>query len=237
MPVHTQGGWFDIFLAGTINGFVGARTKGGPEARKHSRMVIGPWGHGPSRKFGQLDFGPEADRKLSDYEMRFFDEYVKGEDRGLARALPVEIFYMGANKWKSHEAWPVPGAVATPYYLRAGGKLSRERGEGTTTYTYDPQDPVPTTGGNNCCGTPTVAGPVDQAPPDARKDIVRFVGEPLAAPLAIAGPVKMMLQAATDGPDTDWMVKLIDVYPDGKAYPMAEGMLRGSGTGWTSRRG
>jgi uncharacterized protein len=226
VPVHTQGGWFDIFLAGTINGFVGARTKGGPEARRHSRMVIGPWGHGPSRKFGQLDFGPEADRKLFDYEMRFFDQYVKGEDKGLARALPVEIFYMGANKWKSHEAWPVPGAVATPFYLNAGGKLSREKSEGTTTYTYDPNDPVPTTGGNNCCGTPTVAGPVDQGPLDGRKDIARFVGEPLTAPLAIAGPVKMVLQAATDGPDTDWMVKLIDVYPDGKAYPMAEGMLR-----------
>lgn len=226
VPVHTSGGWFDIFLAGTINGFVGARTKGGPEARKHSRMVIGPWGHGPSRKFGDLDFGPEADRKLPDYELPFFDQYVKGVDRGLAAKPPVEIFYMGVNKWKGHEAWPIPGATPTPFYLNASGKLSRAKSEGTTGYVYDPANPVPTTGGNNCCGSPTDAGPFDQGRLDARGDILRFVGEPLSAPLAIAGPVKMMLHAATDGPDTDWMIKLIDVYPDGKAYPMAEGMLR-----------
>jgi len=226
VPVHTQGGWFDIFLAGTINGFVGMRTKGGSEAaRKQSRMVIGPWGHGPSRKFGDLDFGVSADKKLIDYEFAFFDEQLKGV-ASPAPVPPVRIFYMGANEWRSHENWPIPGAKATAFYLNAGGRLSTGKSEGQTQYTYDPAHPVPTTGGNNCCGTPTEAGPVDQAPLDARADIARFVGEPLTAPLAIAGPVKMMLQAATDGPDTDWMVKLIDVYPDGKAYPMAEGMLR-----------
>lgn len=229
VPVHTQGGWFDIFLAGTINGFTGMRARGGTEAaRKNSRMVIGPWGHGPSRKFGDIDFGPEADRHLLDYELRFFERYLKGVENGLDKEKPVEIFYMGANKWKSHDAWPIPGARSTPYYLAANGVLTPEKpsAEGTSTYRYDPTNPVPTNGGNNCCGTPTVAGPVDQAPLDGRADILRFRTEPLTQPVAIAGPVKMILQAATDGPDTDWMVKLIDVYPDGKAYPMAEGMLR-----------
>lgn len=227
VPVHTSGGWFDIFLAGTINGYVGARNKAATEAaRKGTRMVIGPWGHGPSQKFGDIDFGPDAGHKLADYELRFFDTYVKGENTGLASEPPVKIFYMGVNKWKHEQDWPIPGAKPTPLYLNANGKLGREKGTGTTQYSYDPMNPVPTTGGNNCCGTPTEAGPVDQARLDARTDIVRFTTDPLTQPLAIAGPVKMMLHAATDGPDTDWMIKLIDVYPDGKAYPMAEGMLR-----------
>ena len=121
----------------------------------------------------------------------------------------------------------------------AGGKLaaSAPSGEGSTSYRYDPNDPYPTTGGNNCGGAPTIAGPVDQAPLDARADIVRFASDPLTAPLTIAGPVKMDLHATTDGRDTDWMIKSIDVHPDGKAYPMAEGSCgRDSGTGSTSPR-
>ena len=227
VPVHTSGGWFDIFLAGTINGYVGMRTQGATEtARKHAHMVIGPWGHGPSQKYGDLDFGPDAGHHLHDYEIRFFDTYLKGENTGLAVEPPVKIFYMGVNKWKHEQDWPIPSAQARSFYLNEGGKLSRTKGAGTTNYTYDPMNPVPTTGGNNCCGTPTAAGPVDQGALDARTDIVRFTTDALTEPLAVAGPVKMMLHAATDGPDTDWMVKLIDVYPGGKAYPMAEGMLR-----------
>jgi putative CocE/NonD family hydrolase len=231
VPVHTQGGWFDIFLAGTINGYTGMRNHGANDrARKLSRVVIGPWGHGPSRKYGDLDFGPDAERTLSQYERRWHEFHLKGVANGLDREPPVQIFYMGANKWRGEENWPIPGTKFTPLYLHAGGKLSFDRptagGAASSQYRYDPNDPVPTTGGNNCCGSPTIAGPVDQGPLDSRADILRFVTEPLTAQTAIAGPVTMKLHAATDGRDTDWMVKLIDVYPDGKAYPMAEGMLR-----------
>jgi putative CocE/NonD family hydrolase len=231
VPVHTSGGWFDIFLAGTINGYTGMRARGGtPEARSQTRMVIGPWGHGQSQKFGDLDFGPEADHRLTDYELRFFDHHAKGLKNGLESDLPVKIFYMGAaNKWKFEKDWPIPGTQYTPWYLHEGGRLSPEapgQTNSTTNYRYDPEDPVPTLGGNNCCGTPTEAGPKDQQPLQWRADIVRFIGERLAEPIAIAGPVKMQLHAATDGPSTDWMVKLIDVFPDGRAYPMAEGILR-----------
>jgi hypothetical protein len=190
-------------------------------------MIIGPWGHGPSRKFGDLDFGPEADRKLADFERRWHEFHLKGVANGIDKEPPVEIFYMGVNRWRGEQDWPVPGTQYQSWFLREGGKLSPAGAQGTaTTYRYDPANPVPTTGGNNCCGAPTIAGPVDQAPLDGRDDIVRFVSDPLTSPVTIAGPVRMKLHAATDGPDTDWMVKLIDVYPDGKAYPMAEGILR-----------
>ena len=230
VPVMTQGGWFDIFLPGTINGFVGVRKHGANErARSLTRMVIGPWGHGPTRKYGDLDFGPDADRTLFQYEQRWHDFHMKGVKNGVDTEAPVQIFYMGVNRWRGEQDWPVPGTQFTRWHLQPGGALAPAAptsADGATTYRYDPNDPVPTTGGNNCCGSPTIAGPVDQAPLDARRDIVRFTSDVLKAPVTIAGPVSMDLHATTDGRDTDWMVKLIDVHPDGKAYPMAEGILR-----------
>lgn len=229
VPVMTQGGWFDVFLAGTINGFVGVRHHGANErARRLSRMVVGPWGHGPSRTYGDLDFGADAERTLFEYERRWHDFHLKGVANGVDTDPPVQIFYMGVNRWRGEQDWPIPGTRETPWYLHEGGRLGplAPRGDSSTAYRYDPADPVPTTGGNNCCGAPTIAGPVDQSPLDSRKDIVRFASDPLTDPVTIAGPVKMDLHAATDGRDTDWMVKLIDVHPDGKAYPMAEGILR-----------
>lgn len=228
VPVHTSGGWFDIFLAGTINGYVGMRQHGAtPEARQSARMIIGAWGHGASQKYGDLDFGPANNVKIAEIEQRFYDHYLKGTDNGIDKEPPVSLFYMGVNKWKQEQDWPIPGTRYTPWYLAPNGKLTTAKPEaGSTSYSYDPANPVPTTGGNNCCGTPTVAGPVNQRAIESRPDVVGFTSEPLSAPLAVAGPVKMILHAATDGPDTDWMVKLIDVYPNGDTYPMAEGMLR-----------
>ncbi len=230
VPVMTQGGWFDIFLPGTIDGFVGVRQKGANErARSLTRMVIGPWGHGPSRKYGDLDFGPDADRTLFQYETRWHDFHLKGIANGVDTEPPVQIFYMGINRWRGEQEWPVPGTQYTRWHLQPGGGLAPAAptaADASTTYRYDPNDPVPTTGGNNCCGSPTIAGPVDQKPLDARKDIVRFTSDVLREPVTIGGPVSMDLHATTDGRDTDWMVKLIDVHPDGKAYPMAEGIIR-----------
>jgi putative CocE/NonD family hydrolase len=239
VPVHTSGGWFDIFLNGTINGFVGMRRNGGTEkARRESKIIIGAWGHGPSRKFGDVDFGPDANRDLVQRQLRWYNHYLKGEDNGIDKEPPIEIFYMGANKWQQAEDWPLPGTKFTPYYLASAGKANSARGDGslsagkpsaagTDQYLYDPNNPVPTVGGNNCCGTPTLAGPKDQRSVEARHDVLVYTGEILNEPVAIAGPVKMKLFAATDGRDTDWMVKLVDVHPDGFAMNIAEGILRG----------
>lgn len=238
MPVHTSGGWFDIFLQGTINGFVGVRKHGGSErARRESRMIIGAWGHGPTQKVGDVDFGPINNRLQFDTELRWFDHHLKGEKTGLDREPPVEIFYMGVNQWRHEQDWPIPGTKFTPIYLSSAGqantpagngRLSMEKPSGAPSdqYRYDPNDPVPTLGGNNCCGTPTQAGPKDQRPLAGRRDILVYNSEPLTQPLAIAGPVKMKLFASTDGPDTDWVVKLIDVHPNGFAMNICEGILR-----------
>jgi len=221
VPSHTLGGWWDIFLAGTINGYVGMKGRG-------ARMVIGPWGHGPSRKFGEVDFGPGAMRSAFDYEIRWFDRWVKGEQNGVDKEPPVEIFYMGANQWRKEADWPVPGTVYKPVYLAADHGLSFDKpgAEGKLSYIADPENPVPTLGGNNCCGSPTVAGPVDQRPIESRPDVLSYTSAAMTEAVTIAGPVKMTLHASTDGPDTDWMVKLVDVAPNGFAMNIAEGILR-----------
>lgn len=221
VPVHTFGGWFDIFLAGTINGYVGMKSKG-------AKMTVGPWGHGASRKFGEVDFGPGAMRDLFSYEVRWFDRWLKGEQNGVDKEPPVEIFYMGANQWRKEADWPVPGTEYKPVYLAPDRGLSfvRPHHAGELSYVSDPENPVPTLGGNNCCGTPTVAGPVDQRRIESRPDVLSYTSPAITEPLTIAGPVKMVLHASTDGPDTDWMVKLVDVAPDGYAMNIAEGILR-----------
>jgi putative CocE/NonD family hydrolase len=237
IPLYTQGGWFDIFLAGTLNGYTGVRAKGSAEARKNVKLWVGAWGHGPSQKFGEVDFGPTANRSNAERELRWYNHYLKGEANGIDREPPVEIFYMGANKWKHEADWPIPGTVFKPMYLASTGEANSLRGNGTLTwqkpsgaaqdsYVYDPKNPVMTLGGNNCCGTPTLAGPYDQRPVERRDDVLVYSSDILREPLAIAGPVKMKLHAATDGPDTDWMVKLVDVYPNGYAMNVAEGILR-----------
>jgi uncharacterized protein len=238
VPVHTSGGWFDIFLNGTIDGYVGMANKGGSErARRESKMIVGPWGHGPGRKFGDVDFGPTANRDLFELQLRWYDHYVKGIDNGIDREPPVEIFFMGADKWHKAASWPLPNTKFTPFYLSSRTSANSARGDGMLTtamptgrasdqYSYDPNHPVPTLGGNNCCGTPTIAGPRDQRPVEARHDVLVYTSAPLTEPLAIAGPVKMKLHAATDGRDTDWMVKLVDVHPGGAAINIAEGILR-----------
>ena len=238
VPVHTHGGWFDIFLAGTLNGFTGMRTQGGSElARRESKMTVGAWGHGPSQKFGDVDFGPTAMRSLSDREALWYNHYLKGEANGIEQEPPVEIFYMGINQWRHEKDWPIPGTKYTEFYLSSGGKANTARGDGrlgqdkangapSDQYLYDPNQPVPTVGGNNCCGTPTLAGPRDQRPVESRHDVLVYTSDILKQPLAIAGPVKMKLHAATDGPDTDFVAKLVDVHPNGFAMNVAEGILR-----------
>jgi putative CocE/NonD family hydrolase len=238
VPAFTYGGWFDIFLMGTVNGYKGMRNHGGtPEARKGTRMIIGPWGHGASQSFGGIDFTPAANLDMFEEQLKFYDFHLKGIRNSLENAKPVKIFYMGTNQWREESDWPIPGTTYRNLYLDSKGSANSARGDGiislqqpsqsqTDTYPYDPDQPVPTTGGNNCCGNPTVAGPVDQRPIEGRNDILVYTGEFLKEPVSIAGPVKMVLNASTDGKDTDWMIKLVDVHPDGYAMPVSEGILR-----------
>ncbi len=239
IPAHTFGGWFDIFLQGTLRGYVGMSQKGGSEtARKLSHMVVGPWGHGSTQKFGDIDFGPTAHVEINDLEVRWYDYFLKGIQNGLDKEPPVKIFVMGRNEWVYEQEYPLARTDYRPMYFTSGGSANGDRGDGrltwekpaaasaTDTYKYDPANPVPSLGGNNCCGTPTPAGPKDQRPIEGRQDVLVYTSEPLAEPLEVTGPVKVVLYASSDAPDTDFVAKLVDVYPDGTTYNMAEGIVR-----------
>jgi uncharacterized protein len=238
VPVMTVGGWFDIFSQGTLRGYVGMSQQGGTEeARRRSNLVIGPWEHGISRTSGEVDFGPTASVNGLALQVRWFDYWLKGIDNGLATEPPVKLFLMGRNQWVYESEYPLARTTYTPLYFVSGGnangaegdgRLSWERPTGSSTdrFRYDPDDPVPSWGGNNCCGTPTPSGPRDQRHIEGRHDILIYTSDVLREEVEVTGPVKVVLYAASDAVDTDFIAKLVDVHPDGSSYNMAEGIVR-----------
>lgn len=241
IPAHTMGGWFDIFLQGTLRGYSALthQTKT-PVVRQRSRMVIGPWGHGPSQQTGDLDFGPAAMvvSRGGPLELRWFDYWLKGIRNGLNEDPPITIFVMGKNEWRYENQWPLARTQYRKMYFASQGHANSWRGDGqlswnpppqtsaTDSYISDPKNPVPSLGGNNCCGTPTPTGPRDQRPIEDRHDVLIYTSEILDREVEVTGPVKVILYASSDSPDTDFVAKLVDVYPDGRSFNVAEGVLR-----------
>lgn len=239
VPVHTFGGWFDIFSQGTLRGYVGMSQKGPTERiRRGSNIVIGAWGHGSSQKTGDIDFGAAAHVNEQALQLRWYDYWLKGIDNGLASEPPVKLFLMGRNEWVFENEYPLARTDYRPLYFASSGNANTDRGDGRLTWNkpsassapdrfrYDPNDPVPSVGGNNCCGTPTPAGPRDQRKIEGRRDVLIYTSDPLEQELEVTGPVKVVLHASSDASDTDFVAKLVDVYPDGTSYNMAEGVLR-----------
>jgi putative CocE/NonD family hydrolase len=239
IPIHTFGGWFDIFSQGTLRGYAGMSKKGKTEtARKGSNLIIGPWGHGPSQITGDIDFGETAPVDSNAVQLRWYDYWLKGIQNGVDKEPPVKLFTMGPNEWMWENEYPIARTQYTELYFHSDGEAKSKRGDGTLTwdkpvssepvdhYTYDPNHPVPSVGGNNCCGTPTPAGPREQNEVESRRDVLVYTSDFIEEPVRIAGPVKVVLYASSDAVDTDFVAKLVDVYPDGKGYNMAEGIMR-----------
>lgn len=239
IPVHTMGGWFDIFSQGTLRGYEGMSHRGKTEtARRKSRLLIGPWGHGASQKTGEIDFGAHAMVDTEAVELRWFDFWLKGIGNGLDAEPPVTLFVMGKNAWRQENEYPLARAQNRKMYFHSGGSANSDRGDGRLSwnpppanskpdrYRYDPDHPVPSLGGNNCCGTPTPAGPHDQRSIERRNDVLVYTSDFLAEEVEVTGPVKVVLYASSDAPDTDFVAKLVDVFPDGRAINVAEGILR-----------
>ena len=145
---------------------------------------------------------------------------------------------MGRNEWVYEREYPLARTNYRPFYFASGGNANKDRGDGRLTwekpagsaapdrFRYDPDDPVPSLGGNNCCGTPTAAGPQDQRPIEGRQDVLIYTSDVLQEEIEATGPVKVVVYASSDSVDTDFVAKLVDVYPDGSSYNMAEGIVR-----------
>lgn len=238
VPVHTMGGFFDIFAQGTLRGYAGVSKHGANQrARKGSHMVIGPWEHGVSRNVGDMDWGEAAAVDGNALALRWFDYWLKGVDNGVADEPPVKIFVMGKNEWRYENEYPLAATKYTPLYLDSDGSANGSHGDGrlrwnkpepdspADRYAYDPANPVPSLGGANCCGVSTTSGARDQRPIEHRGDVLVYTSEPIEEEVEIVGPVKLKLWASSSAVDTDFVAKLVDVYPDGRSINIAEGIL------------
>ena len=133
VPALNQAGWYDVFLNGSVENFVRMRKEGGsPAARAGQQLVIGPYIHIPwVRKTGEVDFGPEADNRADERQLRWFDRWLKGAPNGAEKDPAVRVFVMGANTWREADDWPIPGTRFTKYYLHSYGTANSGNGNGS----------------------------------------------------------------------------------------------------------
>jgi putative CocE/NonD family hydrolase len=165
---------------------------------------------------------------LHSVELRWFDHWLKGMDTGIMDEAPVKIFVMGANVWRDEAEWPLARALAVPFYLHSNGRLGLDipEVEEPDAYTYDPADPAPTVGGATLLPPAFPSGPYDQRTVESRPDVLVYTTGVLERDLEVTGPVQVHLWAASSAPDTDFVVRLTDVFPDGRSINLADGIIR-----------
>jgi putative CocE/NonD family hydrolase len=241
VPALIVAAWYDIFLGGSLRNYLGIKAHGGTEAaRNGQRLLVEIGGHsGGGQKIGEVDFGPAANFDMDEIELRWYDHLLKGEDNGVEKEKPVKIFVMGKNQWREEDAWPPPGMRATRYYLHSSGKANSLRGDGALStaapenepsdqYLYDPSNPAPTDGGPLCCDARHLApGPRDQRPVEARDDVLVYTTPAFDHDFEATGPVSVELYGSSSAVDTDFTAKLVDVWPNGFAQNLTEGIVRG----------
>jgi uncharacterized protein len=232
VPGLHVGGWYDIHLRGTLECYVGLRDGAASEkARANQRLIVTPWGHAiPDEVVGDIWLGPAASPMAAGFhalQLEFFDTFLKGEP--VTERAPVRIFVMGANRWRDEGSWPLARARPARFYLRSGDLLSRQLpgDEAADQFVYDPRDPTPTVGGNTLLpGGGFFMGPRDRRRIQQRPDVLVYTTDVLGEDLEVTGPLTARLHVATSGRDTDFTVALVDVYPDGRAIGIADGILR-----------
>jgi predicted acyl esterase len=230
VPVYNYGGWYDIFSEGNIESFRGLQANGGKGARGNQKLMMGPWAHG---QMEEVKYPANSVVNASQEAMRWFEYWLKGTDNGIMKEPPVKYYVMGdvtdaqapGNEWHTAAVWPVPAKV-TSYFISPDGGLAETAPavkESTAAYVYDPKNPVPTVGGANLT---IKKGPMDQRAVGDRKDVLKFSTAPLKQPVQVTGKVMVELWAESDAPDTDFMAKLVDVYPDGTERLVLDSAIR-----------
>lgn len=228
-------GWYDTFLQGAIDNFVARQINGGEGALGKQKLVIGPWTHHYPASTRLGDFKVPQAGLMPPFDMspqRWFAHYLKGEENGTQDIPAVSYFVMGpfdgtassGNVWKSSPAWPVP-CLETPLFFTKSHQLASEapEEEAVLSYLYDPHAPAPTIGG---CNLFLESGPKDQSSIEQRSDMLVFTTDLLEEDLEVTGRLHAHLFFASDQADTDIVMRLTDVYPDGRSILIADGIHR-----------
>jgi putative CocE/NonD family hydrolase len=233
IPVFSVGGWYDNYVESDLEAYTALHRTSGL-----NRILVGPWPHNMSYQFAGVDFGPEASVSVRSLQLEWFDQWLLGKDTPLVSRPPVKIFVMGANRWREEREWPPEQAHARNFYLESNGRANSLAGDGVLGamparrgpedhYVFDPRDPAPTRGGAVCCNPRVFPwGPMDQRPVEQRQDVLVYTTKPLKRDTEAIGPVKVVLYVATSAKDTDFTAKLVDVFPDGYARNLTDGILR-----------
>lgn len=228
VPAYFMTGWYDNLVHEGWRNFKGFTEEGGSEAaRKGTKILVGPWVHGGTNSY------PE----LLDVELRWYDFWLKGIQNGIDTEPPIKIFVMGPDVWRFENEWPLARTRFTKVYIRSSGKANGDQGDGTLMpspardeppdrYVYDPEDPVPTLGGQISTHG-EIRGRKDRSSVQSRKDILVYTSEPLERDMEVTGPVDFKLYAASSAVDTDWTATLSDLHPDGQAIHVCEGIRGG----------
>jgi hypothetical protein len=206
-------------------------------AGRPATLIMGPWTHTNWRHVvGDVNFGFAANSDFMGMRGRVHEMQFDWFRRALGDGEALEpdtgtvlLFVMGINQWREETEWPLSRAVDTDFHLRADGRLTQEppsTAERAEEFTYDPMDPVPTTGGALLLSDEFRPGPLDQTAVEGREDVLVFTTEPLTEAVEVTGRVRAVLFAATDGPSTDWVARLCDVDENGVSRNVADGIVR-----------
>lgn len=237
VPALHIGGWWDIFLSGSVKNFVGLRAEAGSaSARDRQKLLLGPWTHMPWSPVGTAGCaGPSTDA-IDDWHIRWFDHILKGEENG-ALDHPVTLFTVD-GEWREFNEWPPADVVYEDWYVHSDGRANSKFGDGTldTTapgteppdmFVYDAGTPIPSLGGHSCCfDTITPMGPADQHAAEVSRMVLVYTSEPLTADVELLGSVSVTLFAATSARDTDFTARLCVVDETGRSVNLQEGILR-----------
>ena len=237
IPVLHWSGWYDNFMGHMVEEWHWLRDANKPAG--HNHLMIGPWDHkgtsDRSHAIGLNQIGSDTFDHRWDTYLAFFDHYMKGADNGYGAAGLVHYFTIGANRWCDADAWPPADVDLETWYLHSAGQAGSDLVDGSIDrtppgdeppdlFTYDPADPVTWTFGTEPWSLCAAMG--DRQEIEARPDVLTYTNQPLDEPLEITGPLKATLHVESDAPDTDFTVALVDVFPDGRANLIQDGIQR-----------
>ncbi len=241
VPTLLFTGWYDFQESGVFANYRRIRAEAAKKARENIKLVVGPWIHGCEllNTVDELDFGVAASGAAVDLtgtHIRWFDHWLKGIQNGIMEEPRVRLFVMGENTWREEDEWPLARTRFTPFYFHSGGRANSLSGDGllsqeppsaeeSDVFLYDPRNPVPSKV-NAPLSAPYAFEVQDQREIEARPDVLVYTTDPLLCDTEVTGPVEVRLWAATSVVDTDFTVKLVDVYPEGRALNLTENILR-----------